>query len=449
MAYINGKWRQGLHLEPPQGWLNDPNGLCYFNGYYHVYFQYAPDNADGSGKKCWGHYRSPDMLKWEFTGTVLFPDTPDDKDGVYSGSAVVCGDILHIFYTGNVKEDGDHDYITSGRGANIIHVTSADGVTMSAKKTVLRNSDYPDFCSCHVRDTKVWLENGVWRMVLGARTLDNKGCVLFYSSRDLENWRYDGTVSTLEFGYMWECPDLLDFDGHGYLSVSPQGLEHGEMKYQNVYQSGYFRCENELKNFTEWDMGFDFYAPQTFTAPDGRRILIGWLGIGDIPYSNPTVPLGYQHCLTVPRKITVDSDGSLLQNPIRELLSLRGEKMSISDGERVETLLPFDLTAEVIGSFEITLCGALTMSWDGNIFELRFTNEKFGGGRTVRKVALGKCSNIRIIADKSSVEIYLDDGKTVLSSRMYPESDKVGLTVKGLNAELFTLKEMEVSYLGE
>ena len=449
MAYINGKWRQGLHLEPPQGWLNDPNGLCYFNGYYHVYFQYAPDNADGSGKKCWGHYRSPDMLKWEFTGTVLFPDTPDDKDGVYSGSAVVCGDILHIFYTGNVKEDGDHDYITSGRGANIIHVTSADGVTMSAKKTVLRNSDYPDFCSCHVRDPKVWLENGVWRMVLGARTLDNKGCVLFYSSRDLENWRYDGTVSTPEFGYMWECPDLLDFDGHGYLSVSPQGLEHGDMKYQNVYQSGYFRCENELKNFTEWDIGFDFYAPQTFTAPDGRRILIGWLGIGDIPYSNPTVPLGYQHCLTVPREITVDSDGSLLQNPIRELLSLRGEKMSISGGERVETLLPFDLTAEVIGSFEITLCGALTMSWDGNIFELRFTNENFGGGRTVRKVALGKCSNIRIIADKSSVEIYLDGGKTVLSSRMYPESDKVGLTVKGLNAELFTLKEMEVSYLGE
>lgn len=449
MAYINGKWRQGLHLEPPQGWLNDPNGLCYFSGYYHVYFQYAPDNADGSGKKCWGHYRSPDMLKWEFAGTVLFPDTPDDKDGVYSGSAVVRGDILHIFYTGNVKEDGDHDYITSGRGANIIHVTSVDGATMSAKKTVLRNSDYPDFCSCHVRDPKVWQENGLWRMVLGARTLDNKGCVLFYSSRDLENWRYDGTVSAPDFGYMWECPDLLDFDGHGYLSVSPQGLEHGDMKYQNVYQSGYFRCENELKNFTEWDMGFDFYAPQTFTAPDGRRIIIGWMGIGDVPYTNPTVPLGYQHCLTVPREITVDSGGSLLQNPIRELLSLRDEKMSISDGERTQTLLPFDLTAEVIGSFEITLCGALTMSWDGNIFELRFTNENFGGGRTVRKAALGKCSNIRIIADKSSVEIYLDGGKTVLSSRMYPESDKAGLIVKGLNAELFTLKEMEVSYLGE
>ena len=80
MSFVNGKWRQQLHLEPPEGWLNDPNGLSFFGGYYHVYFQYAPDNADGSGKKCWGHYRSRDMISWEFTGTVLFPDTPDDKD---------------------------------------------------------------------------------------------------------------------------------------------------------------------------------------------------------------------------------------------------------------------------------------------------------------------------------------------------------------------------------
>lgn len=105
-------------------------------------------------------------------------------------------------------------------------------------------------------------------MVLGARTLDDKGCVLFYSSGDLESWKYGGTLSTPDFGYMWECPDLLDFDGHEYLSISPQGLEHGDTKFQNVYQSGYFRYDSGLKDFTEWDMGFDFYAPQTFVTPD-------------------------------------------------------------------------------------------------------------------------------------------------------------------------------------
>lgn len=449
MSYINGKWRQQLHLEPPRGWLNDPNGLSFFGGYYHVYFQYSPDNADGSGKKCWGHYRSRDMLKWEFTGTVLFPDTPDDRDGVYSGSAVVLGDVLHIFYTGNVKEEGEHDYITSGRGANVIHVTTSDGVTMSRKKTVLRNSDYPDFCSCHVRDPKVWRENGRWHMVLGARTLSNKGCVLFYTSDDLESWEYMGTDSIPDFGYMWECPDMFTVGGHRYLSVSPQGLEHFETKYQNVYQSGYFLSDNGLTDFTEWDMGFDFYAPQTFETPDGRRIIIGWMGIGDSAYSNPTTALGYQHCLTIPREVTADENGKLMQNPVNELLALRKENQHLNDGGKTDITLPSEICADVHGSFRISFDGKLELVWNGKIFELRFTDEKYGGGRTVRKAVLDKCSDIRIIADTSSLEIYLDGGRTVLGTRFYPDNETVTLSAEGISAEIFSLREMEVSYLGE
>ncbi len=449
MAFINGRWRQYLHLEPPCGWLNDPNGLCFFGGYYHVYFQYAPDNADGSGKKCWGHYRSPDMLKWEFTGTVLFPDTNDDRDGVYSGSAAVSDDTLCLFYTGNVKEEGEHDYIRSGRGANVICVTSKDGINMSKKKVLLRNSDYPDFCSCHVRDPKVWFENGSWHMVLGARTLDDKGCVLFYSSDDLEKWVYDRADSIDDFGYMWECPDFFTLDGHKYLSVSPQGLEHGETKNQNVYQSGYFHYNNGLADFTEWDMGFDFYAPQTFEAPDGRRIIIGWMGIGDIPYSNPTVSLGYQHCLTLPREITSDENGVLMQNPIKELCSLRQDSFILKDGASVKTTLPFELIAKAEGAFSVAIDNAVTFSWDGKIFEMRFADEAFGGGRGVRKAELDKCSDIRIIADRSSVEIYLDGGRKVMSSRIYPNESTVLISANGISAEVFTLDGMEVRYLGE
>ena len=83
--------RQAFHLEPPRGWLNDPNGLCWFGGRYHVYFQYCPSAADGSGPKCWGHYESPDLLHWTFTGVPLTPDHPRDADGVYSGSAAADG----------------------------------------------------------------------------------------------------------------------------------------------------------------------------------------------------------------------------------------------------------------------------------------------------------------------------------------------------------------------
>lgn len=449
MGYINGKWRQQLHLEPPEGWLNDPNGLCFFGGYYHVYFQYAPDNADGSGKKCWGHYRSRDMLKWEFTGTVLFPDTPDDRDGVYSGSAVVCGDTLHIFYTGNVKEEGDYDYITEGRGANVIHVTTEDGVNMSRKKVVLRNSDYPDFCSCHVRDPKVWQEGGKWHMVLGARTLSDKGCVLFYTSDDLDKWEYEGTDLVPDFGYMWECPDMFTLGGHRYLSVSPQGLEHYETKYQNVFQSGYFFADKGLTDFTEWDMGFDFYAPQTFAAPDGRRIIIGWMGIGDDAYTNPTVSLGYQHCLTVPREVTADENGRLMQNPVRELLALRKEGNLLNDGSETEIVLPSELTADVHDSFRITIDGALELTLNGNVFELRFDDYEHGSGRTVRRAMLDNCSDIRIIADTSSLEIYLDGGRIVMAARFYPDNDKVTVSAEGISPMIYPLEGMEVTYLGE
>lgn len=436
MTYIDGKWRQSLHLEPPHGWMNDPNGLCFFNGFYHVYFQYSPADAKGGGMKCWGHYRSPDLIKWEFTGTVLFPDTAEDKDGVFSGCGVVWNDVLYLFYTGNVMEEGEHDYTRTGRGANVICVTTTDGDRMSPKKVLLRNSDYPDFCSCHIRDPKVWRENGKWHMVLGARTLEDKGCVLFYTSLDLIKWVYEGSDSIPDFGYMWECPDIFKLNGHKYLSVSPQGLRHGETKFQNVYQSGYFHYDDGIKYFTEWDMGFDFYAPQTFEAPDGRRLLIGWMGIGDIPYSNPTVALGYQHCLTLPREITADEEGNLMQNPVRELQVLRKNVRRVKDKETVTLPLPFDFTADVCGSFCVIFEDALRLNWDGSIFEMRFTDEDLGGKRTVRKTILEKCADIRIIVDKSSLEIYLDGGRKVLSSRFYPNADEIRVSMQGLEAEI-------------
>ena len=220
---MKNNWRQKLHLEPVSGWLNDPNGLCFFGGYYHVYFQYAPESPYGKGGKCWGHWQSPDLLNWTFTGTVLRPDIPEDRNGVYSGCAFPDGGILRLFYTGNVKEEGDHDYTTSGRGANVITVSTSNGHTMSEKKVLLRSSDYPSYCSCHVRDPKVWKDANIYRMVLGARTLSDEGCVLFYTSPDLENWSFEKRVSIQDFGYMWECPDLFRIDGREYLSISPQG----------------------------------------------------------------------------------------------------------------------------------------------------------------------------------------------------------------------------------
>ncbi len=445
MRPMKNDWRQKLHLEPGSGWLNDPNGLSYFKGYYHVYFQYSPESALGKGPKCWGHWQSKDMLSWEFTGTVLYPDIPEDRNGVYSGCGLVEGDTLYLYYTGNVKEKGDYDYITAGRGANVILVTTKDGHHMSPKQVLLRNSDYPADCSCHVRDPKVWKEGSVYKMALGARKLDDTGCVLFYTSENLTSWRFEQEVSVPDFGYMWECPDVLWLNGKHYLSISPQGVKHTEYTHQNVYSSGYFVNDKE---FEEWDHGFDFYAPQSFEAPDGRRLLIGWMGIGDIPYTNPTVQMGWQHCLTLPREITVGKDGRLLQNPIRELQALREKKKEFSQGAMMQTQLPFELIATTPGRFTILFGEMLKLQYADGVFSMVFLDENTGSGRDRRNVKLTRCDELRVIADTSSLEIYLNGGEKVMSSRFYPAVREVSLFTENLRGVLYELKGLEVRNLG-
>ena len=117
----NAKWRQRFHIEPPDGWLNDPNGLSFYKGEYHVYFQYSPIAADGHTPRGWGHYHGADLMHMVYDKAVMMPDIPEDSHGVYSGSAIENDGVLHIFYTGNVKMEGDYDYVTAGRGANVIH----------------------------------------------------------------------------------------------------------------------------------------------------------------------------------------------------------------------------------------------------------------------------------------------------------------------------------------
>ena len=440
----NAKWRQRFHIEPPDGWLNDPNGLSFYKGEYHVYFQYSPIAADGHTPRGWGHYHGEDLMHMAYNKAVMMPDIPEDSHGVYSGSAIEKDGVLHIFYTGNVKMEGDYDYVTAGRGANVIHVTTADGSEVSEKQVLLRNSDYPDFCSCHVRDPKVWKEDEVWKMVLGARTLDDKGCVLVYESADLINWKYTGKVYKEGYGYMWECPDYFELGGKGFLSTCPQGLPHYETKWQNLNESGYFPVEGRLEDsrlgeFAEWDMGFDFYAPQTFLDPQGRRILIGWLGMDNRVYGNATTELGWQHCLTIPREVTLGENGRLRQYPIAEFDALRKGERRHADGCTAKYALPLEICGEPTADFTITLDGKLELRFDKakQLLTMKFSDEKYGCGRGTRNAVVANVSSIRLIADMSSIEVYLNGGETVMSTRFYPDGDCAELEIKGFEAQVW------------
>ena len=264
--------RQRFHLQPPVGWLNDPNGLCVYGGQYHAFFQYSPFDVNG-GVKHWGHAVSTDLLHWEQLPVMLYPDEPFDCHGAYSGSALVEDGTMYLYYTGNVKHPGNFDYIKEGRGHNVCLAVSKDGVTLDSKQCLLTNRDYPAGLTCHVRDPKVFAYEGRYYMVLGARTLEDKGEVLVLESTDKLRWTHINTLTTPEpFGYMWECPDLFCLDGQWYLAVSPQGID-----CQNVYGCGWFaiygdwRGDCTLSEFHELDAGFDYYAPQSFVDGNGRR----------------------------------------------------------------------------------------------------------------------------------------------------------------------------------
>ena len=263
------QFREKLHLMPPVGWLNDPNGLCQMDGVFHAFFQYSPFNAEG-GVKMWGHYTSTNLIDWEYKGVSLYPDQPFDCHGVYSGSAFLEDGTMYLYYTGNVKlEDGDFDYINTGREANTVLVTTKDGIHFGSKKELLRNSDYPSDLTCHVRDPKVWKKDDTYYMIQGARTKNDVGQALIFESSDKINWHFRSRVeSEKPFGYMWECPDYFETDGIKILSSSVQGLEGKEWADRNVYQSGYFLVDGDildsykLSPYHLWDYGFDLRSAE-------------------------------------------------------------------------------------------------------------------------------------------------------------------------------------------
>lgn len=427
------RWRPRLHAAPPTGWLNDPNGLCQYRGVYHAFYQYSPFDAKG-GLKFWAHCTSRDMLRWKFEGIALSPDEPFDCHGVYSGSALVEDGQIALYYTGNVKQTGEHDYIRTGRESNTVRVTSRDGFHFGEKKLLMTNEDYPEDLTCHVRDPKVWQQDGRYFMVQGARTGEDKGVVLFFESEDGQDWEYVSRLETEEpFGYMWECPDLYRLDGYTVLSISPQGLEAEGLKYNNVYQSVTAFLDGELRtakisgDFRELDAGFDFYAPQSFEAEDGRRIQIGWMGMPDVDayYTNTSLEDGWQHTLTLPRELSV-RDGILCQNPVRELDAWWNFFIPFENTYSEALGDCFELELSEMGErVQITLAGGLKLSWEEKegIFWMEFADEALGAGRTRRGRKVEKLTDLRVIVDVSCVEVFINGGTDVFSSRFYPETE--------------------------
>ena len=183
---LANNWKQNLHLEPTKGWLNDPNGLAYFKGKYHIFHQYSYE-VEG-GLKLWYYYTSSDLKNYEDRGVFLTPTIEEEKSGVYSGSANIEDGKLVFYYTGNVKYKGDYDYVHEGRGHNTISFETEDGINFTEKKCLLTTDDYPNM-SNHVRDPKIFEKNGKKYLVLGARDSNDYGCLLVYDKDTLKTYK--------------------------------------------------------------------------------------------------------------------------------------------------------------------------------------------------------------------------------------------------------------------
>ncbi len=450
MASRTYRFRQCFHLMPVTGWLNDPNGLCMFQGVFHAFFQYSPFDAQG-GVKLWGHCTSENMVDWKQEGAALYPDSPFDCHGVYSGNVLVEDGRMYLYYTGNVKLDGDYDYIHTGRESNTVLTISEDGKTFGPKKVLMQNCDYPEFVTCHVRDPKVWKEGDRYYMIQGARTKEDQGTALLFVSSDKENWTYSGQITTREkFGCMWECPEYLKIGRRKVLSASVQGLTGGEWKNRNVYQSGYFFVEGDfpgdcqLSEYYLWDYGFDFYAPQSFRTEDGRMIQIGWMGMPDCPqHINKTLEDNWQHCFTFPREIT-QRDGMLLQNPVRELREKKEPVCMVTGNLHKEGIRTFEVDTEHIidSAFRAVLAGELVREYRDGFFRMYFLHtekEAVSGGRDMRCTKLPELTDVKILADVSSVEVFLNGGEAVFSTRYYPDTYCVEIQAPGADIQFWNI----------
>ena len=449
--------RPDFHLSARVGWMNDPNGFSYYKGEYHMFYQYHPFSPYW-GPMHWGHAVSEDLLHWKHLPAALAPDMDYDRDGCFSGSAVVMPDGRHLLmYTGVVKEtqpDG------SSREVQTQCIAVGDGLDYEkyAGNPVLDNKQLPENGSrFDFRDPKLWQRaDGTYRCVAGYCTPEHDGQILLYKSQDGFTWQFERILASNNgrFGMMWECPDFFRLDGKAVLITSPQDMMPQGFEYHNgngtLCLLGTFDEETgEFHEETDQaiDYGIDFYAPQTVVAPDGRRIMIGWMQNWDTCNLHaPSRPWFGQ--MSLPRELSV-KNGRLYQQPIREIEGMRGgktvhENVTFTDIIRLEGVKgrKIDMTLNVrpADAEKIYRKFAVRFAQDDvhqtsvsfRPYEsiLKIDRKHSGSRRAIihqRRCLVDNDDSrqgilkVRIILDHFSAEVFVNDGEYALSATLYTD----------------------------
>ena len=458
---ISGNDRPEFHLSARVGWMNDPNGFSFYNGQYHMFYQYHPyDNI--WGPMHWGHAVSSDLLRWEFLPAALAPDEPYDRDGCFSGSAVTLPDGRQLLmYTGVIKERLKNGGVSEVQ-TQCLALGDGTDYEKYEKNPVLDEKDLPEGASRYdFRDPKMWRrEDGTYYCIAGNRAADGSGQVLLFTSPDGFKWQYRKVLAANNnrFGKMWECPDFFKLDGKWVLIASPMDMLPSGFEYHNgngtLCLIGDF--DEKTEDFSEEhnqavDYGIDFYAPQTILAPDGRRIMIGWMQNWDT-CNFRAQNISWFGQMSLPRELSIQN-GRLYQNPVRELEKLRQNKVScqdvlVSDTVRLEgikgrkvdmelTIRPCDGEA-MYQKFAVRFAQnekyqtSLSFRPRESILKI---DRKFSGSRRAiihqRRSRVNSKNGelkLRIILDRFSVEAFVNDGEQVMTAIIYTEQQADGIS---------------------
>ena len=442
MTLRNDRWYPTYHIAAPAGWINDPNGLCFFRGRYHVFFQYHPYGTEW-GPMHWGHMTSADLVSWEHQPIALAPSAGADSDGCWSGSCVVGDDgRLYAFYTGNHVRQNPAEGEPHRNQVQCLAI-SEDGIRFEKVGEVLRNPD----CPTNFRDPKVWRQDGVWCMVVGQQSHEGRGQIALFTSPDLLTWSFAGIVYEHPDPevFMLECPDLFPLGDRWVLCFSAMGLRARGYLARNlhnaVYLTGTWRPGEAFvptSSFLPCDMGHNYYAPQSFEH-EGRRIQFGWMS--SFHTNAAEQQDGWCGQLTLPRELSLREDGRLMSPPAIKGAYLWGHHHTCDPfevGANEERVIADDLAC---GCIELVLDLAHTTAdrtglevhrtADGNRIYIAYDAqtgcvvvERYGtlrGHRGYRAAPVqGDELKLQVWLDRGSLEVFVNDGELAFSEMSYP-----------------------------
>lgn len=413
---VNNTYRLKYHMMPPIGWMNDPNGLIYFKGKYHLFYQYNPYNTL-PGTMLWGHATSKDLIEFEDEPIAIAPT--EEHTSIFSGGAIEIQGELNAIYTLHYEHNGvkkEEVYLTK----------SKDGTHFSTPICVFDNSTLPENISrMDFRDPFPVQIEGMYYVFLGGKDIKlNKGVIVVLQGDSLDNLTYSFTLGPFyELGDMGECPSYFKVNEKDVLLVSGCHVQNRENDFKNINSSMFIVGKLNFKQgkmdidfIKEIDKGDAFYAPQ-FINGNHEPVMIGWMEMWGKEYPTHELNHNWTGAFSIPRKLYIKGN-DIYQIPIDSIISYHKETL-----EKISHCLDISFDIFYKGTFEIKgTNGKVAMNLE-DYFYLDTTQANNKNGYIRRTNHRYSSCHIRMLIDISSIEVFIANGKEAISSRIYLDGE--------------------------